>query len=172
MEFTGYSLVNVENVELEKFVELPNPIKLSNGDDVHGVKSGDVFSDGSRLLPVMRDDNSPGEWYKRIREEREVLPDKVIITVIYSEEPDIEEERRHMIVTPLQGRISLLNSHLLTNVLSFINGPLSDENTKIAWEYATEWQRNSSMINIIAKELGLSDTQIDDLFRLAKTINV
>lgn len=169
MGLVGYSLVSADNVELQTFNSLPNPIRLPNGDDVHGATSGTVFSDGSRLLPVMRDDNSPGQWYKRLREERQVNASEVVVTVIYSDAPDIDDERAHMVCTPFQGRVALANAGMLAQVQTAVDA--ADDTTKLAWEYATEWRRLSPMITALASALSLSDTQVDDLFRSAMQIS-
>jgi len=168
MEQTGYSLVSADNIELQKFNSLPNFIKLTNGDDVYGATGGTTFSDGSRLIPVMRDDNPPGKWYKRLREDRQVYPDQVVVTVVYSDEPDIADERAHMIVTPFQGRMALIDAGLMAQVQAAVDA--ADEKTKTAWEYAVEWKRMSPMIEALSSALGMSETQVDDLFRAAQSI--
>lgn len=40
----------------------------------------------------------------------------------------------------------------------------------IAWEYATEVRRDSPMVQAMAQQLGLTDEQVDDLFRQASAI--
>lgn len=39
------------------------------------------------------------------------------------------------------------------------------------WEYATEVRRNSPLINSLGPSLGLTSSQIDDLFRQAAALN-
>jgi hypothetical protein len=51
-----------------------------------------------------------------------------------------------------------------------IADPAVDANTKIAWEYAIEWKRNSPMITNLMAALSISDTQADDLFKAAAQI--
>ena len=167
---TGFSLVSAENEELQQFSGLPAFVKLSNGDDVHGLSSGETFSDYSRLIPIVYEDNPPGKWYKRLRLERQVFPDQVVVKTIYSDEPDLDDERAQMIVTPFQGRVALSNANLLTQVEALIADPAVDANTKIAWEYAIEWKRNSPMITNLMAALSISDTQADDLFKAAAQI--
>ena len=76
--------------------------------------------------------------------------------------------REQAICTPFQGRVALSNAGLLTQVQTAINA--ADEKTKLAWEYATEWRRNSPMITELGAALSLSDQQIDDLFKSAAQI--
>lgn len=40
----------------------------------------------------------------------------------------------------------------------------------VAWEYATEVRRDSPMVQAMAQQLGLTDEQVDDLFRQASQI--
>ena len=41
----------------------------------------------------------------------------------------------------------------------------------IAWEYATEVRRDSPMVQAMAQQLGLTDEQVDQLFRQAAAIS-
>ena len=71
-------------------------------------------------------------------------------------------------VTPRQARLALLNAGLLTQVEAAIAaGNAAD---KITWEYALEIRRTDSMIINIGAALGLTEAQIDDLFRTAATL--
>ena len=168
MEQIGYSLVSADNIELKLFSDLPNPVRVSNGDVVYGADAGATFSDGTRLLPVMRDDNPPGEWYQKLRDVREVQSDQVLVTIIYADQPDFNAMRATMTVTPFQGRVALADANLLSQVQTAISA--ADQKTQLAWEYATEWRRNSPMIVTLAGALNLSDTQVDDLFRAAAQV--
>jgi hypothetical protein len=76
--------------------------------------------------------------------------------------------RQSTFCTPFQGRMALAESNLLTQVEAAINS--ADQKTKVAWEYALEWKRTSPMIETLATALGLSEIQVDDLFRTAKQI--
>lgn len=73
-------------------------------------------------------------------------------------------------VSPRQARLALLSIGKLSDVeqaLASIPGP-QGEAARIDWEYATEVQRNSPLIDALAPALGLSSEQIDDLFRMAE----
>lgn len=80
----------------------------------------------------------------------------------------LQQWRRTTSCTPFQGRIALSDAGLLANVDVAINS--ADEKTKIAWEYALVWERTSPMIETLAGALGLTDVQVDDLFRAAQQI--
>lgn len=79
-----------------------------------------------------------------------------------------EQWRQSAVVTPFQGRMALADAGLLANVLTAIES--ADEKTKVAWEYALEWKRNSPMIATLMAALNISDSQADDLFKAASQI--
>jgi hypothetical protein len=45
-----------------------------------------------------------------------------------------------------------------------------DADTQNAWEYAVEIRRDDALIGRAAAEMGKSDAEVDDLFRLAATL--
>jgi hypothetical protein len=74
-------------------------------------------------------------------------------------------------VTARQARLALLGAGLLDNVegaLAAIPDPLSRRAAQIEWEYALEIRRDSPLIAALAPLLGLTDEQVDDLFRAAE----
>ena len=74
-------------------------------------------------------------------------------------------------VTMRQARLALLDLELLSSIDEAINTMQEPDKTKakIEWEYAAVVERNSDWVSDLGQQLGLSDTQIDDLFRLAAT---
>jgi hypothetical protein len=79
-----------------------------------------------------------------------------------------EQWRQQTSCTPFQGRIALSDANLLANAEAAVNA--ADEKTKTAWEYALVWQRSSPMIAALGSALGMTDEQIDDLFKAAQQI--
>ena len=79
-----------------------------------------------------------------------------------------EQWRQSASCTPFQGRMALADAGLLSNVEAAITA--ADEKTKVAWEYALEWKRNSPMIATLMAALNISDSQADDLFKAASQI--
>jgi len=73
--------------------------------------------------------------------------------------------------SPFQGRVALANAGLLDQVEKIIGDALTPQETKIAWEYALTWNRISPMVSNLSTELGLTDEQIDELFRSAQEIS-
>ena len=67
-----------------------------------------------------------------------------------------------------QARRALLAAGLLTAVEAAVAAASQD--IQITWEYAPNIVRNSPFIAAMAPALGLTDAQIDDLFRAAAAI--
>ena len=71
-------------------------------------------------------------------------------------------------VTPLQIRRALRQLGMYDSVAAYIETQSDD--VKDAWEYAITIYRNDSMIISAGEALGVTDDDIDDLFRLASTL--
>jgi len=71
-------------------------------------------------------------------------------------------------VTPFQAKAALLNAGLLDAVLAAIAA--APRITQLAWAEATEFRRTSPTVLMLAGSLGLTSTQLDDLFKAAKEI--
>ena len=70
------------------------------------------------------------------------------------------------VVTPRQIRLALLDAGLLDSIETAFNSleePLKSK-AKIEWEYATEIDKNSPLIQKLYPQLGLTEEQLDDLF--------
>ena len=65
-------------------------------------------------------------------------------------------------VTPRQVRLLLLSQNLLSQVEAIVAA--SDEATKIAWEYASEFRRDDPLLLALATQLQLTSQQVDDFF--------
>jgi hypothetical protein len=75
-------------------------------------------------------------------------------------------------VTMRQARLALLQAGLLSNVTSAINALPSPqkEAASIEWEYSQTVERNRGFVLLLGAALGLTETQLDDLFILASTL--
>lgn len=71
-------------------------------------------------------------------------------------------------VAPLQARIALLKISKLAQVEAII--AQADETTKLAWEYATEFTRQSPIVLGLAGAIGLDSDALDQLFIEASKI--
>ncbi len=73
-------------------------------------------------------------------------------------------------VSPYQARIALLNAGYLSAVEALMADTETDPAAKIAWEYATVWQRDSAFIATLGPALGLTSEQVDALFVAASQV--
>lgn len=85
-------------------------------------------------------------------------------------EADIFNWRQSASCSPFQGRMALADAGLLSQVDNIV--ALADEKTKVAWEYALEWKRQSPLIMTLASSLGLTEAQVDNLFIEAAKVTV
>jgi len=81
----------------------------------------------------------------------------------------LTEEREGMIVSAFQAYEALAQAGLLDTAEAAIAGAGATANR--AWNKAQNFERNSNLVAAIAGQLGLTDEQVDDLFRQAKTIS-
>lgn len=82
----------------------------------------------------------------------------------------LELERDGMNVSAFQAKAALMQSGYYDQIKSYMNDPGTDAVTKLAWDEATEFRRRSPTVASLASLLSLSETDIDNLFRLAATI--
>jgi len=73
------------------------------------------------------------------------------------------------VVSRAQGRTALHRFGVLATVEALVYAAEADPETRIAYE-AGEWHRNSPMLLTLAAGLGLTEEQVDDLFRMASEI--
>ena len=74
------------------------------------------------------------------------------------------------LVSSFQARAALYQMGLLDDVEALMASPSADPLAKLAWSNATEFRRNSPTVESMKPLLGLTDAQLDDLFRFASTI--
>lgn len=80
----------------------------------------------------------------------------------------LAEERAGMVVSRFQARAAMLQADLLAAVEAAVAA--ADPMTQLAWSDATEWRRTSPTIATLGAALGLTEAQLDDLFRAAALI--
>ena len=68
-------------------------------------------------------------------------------------------------VTPLQARRALLAAGKLDAVNAAVAA--GDQETRLAWEFSASVERNSQFVAALAAAIGLSDAEVDNLFRAA-----
>lgn len=75
--------------------------------------------------------------------------------------------RTETFVTMRQTRLALKDQNLLSTVQSNISQ--MPEDAQIEWEYAAQVDRQSALVATLGSALGLDNTALDDLFKLAMT---
>lgn len=80
----------------------------------------------------------------------------------------IEQERAKMVVSRFQARAALFNAGLLASVEAAVAE--ASQFVQIAWADAQEFRRNSTTIATLKTAVGLTDAQLDQLFRDAALI--
>ena len=98
------------------------------------------------------------------QEERDITPDEVA-----QMQKDAEESKKQPIpdhITMRQARLVLLGIGKLAVVDAAINSLPEPHKSgaKITWEYSTEVQRKNGLVSQLASALGLTESQIDELF--------
>ena len=79
--------------------------------------------------------------------------------------------QRVLQVTAFQAREALRQAGLLDTVEAEMAKPDVDPKTKLAWEYAGDVKRYSTMTLDIATRLNLTDEQLDVLFLAASQVD-
>lgn len=75
-------------------------------------------------------------------------------------------------VTMRQARLALLQNSMLTQVNTAVaNMPgAAGDAARIEWEFSSTVERNHPLVQSVTGALGLTESQLDDLFRLAATL--
>ncbi len=82
--------------------------------------------------------------------------------------PDIPQEPVPERVTPRQIRLALNQLQLRQTVEQAVSSGSQD--LKDWWEYALDIERNNALVIGMAGQIGITQQQLDDLFRLASTL--
>lgn len=78
-------------------------------------------------------------------------------------------------VSRAQGKAALIQAGLWSAVVAYVDAmtdPTEKALAEVALNDTTEWLRTSPFLNQAAITLGLTETQLDDLFRTAATIQL
>lgn len=78
-------------------------------------------------------------------------------------------------VTRAQGKAALIQTGLYAGVVGYvesISDPVEKALAEVALNDTQEWSRTSPFLNAAAGAVGLSQTAMDDLFRLAASIQL
>jgi hypothetical protein len=80
----------------------------------------------------------------------------------------LNQWRKSVSVSPLQIRRALRAVGLLDEINAFVES--SSVEVREAWEYAIQIDRTNEMLLDASSAMGMSDLEVDDLFRLALTL--
>lgn len=87
---------------------------------------------------------------------------------VYSAAELLERERADMVCSRFQAKAALAAAGLLSASEAAVAA--ADSTAQLAWAEAIEFRRNSPTIAALAAAVGLTDSEIDDLFRAAMQI--
>jgi hypothetical protein len=74
-------------------------------------------------------------------------------------------------VTRFQALAVLAAGGYLDTVRTYINTLDQNNVQRLAWENAADWERTSPTLNALATMLGLTETEVDDLFVAASQVS-
>jgi hypothetical protein len=74
-------------------------------------------------------------------------------------------------VTRFQALAVLAAGGYLDTVRTYINTLDQNNVQRLAWENAADWERTSPTLNALATMLGLTDTEVDELFVAAAKVS-
>ena len=74
-------------------------------------------------------------------------------------------------VTRFQALATLSAAGHLPTIRTYIATLDQNNVQRLAWENATDWERSSPTLNALATMLGLTDTEVDDLFIAAAQVS-
>ncbi|EAP75752.1 hypothetical protein [Roseovarius nubinhibens] len=79
-------------------------------------------------------------------------------------------ERAGMVVSRFQAKAAMLEAGILEKVEAIVEQ--GDQVFRLAWSEATEFRRTSAAINSLGEASGLTQEDLDELFRAAAKIEV
>jgi len=120
--------------------------------------------DGVTMTVGLRADNSSAEVAIE-----QLLEARAPLSAEQQAAAGLASERASMVASGFQVRAALLSLGLLAKIEAAVASS-GDPFIQLAWERAVEFRRDSPAIAALAPGMGLTDTQMDDLFRLAMSI--
>lgn len=75
-------------------------------------------------------------------------------------------------ITNRQCKLALLSINKYQAVIDFIESLPEPQKTqaKIEWDFANDIERDNPLFNVVVDGIGLTSSEVDDLFSLAKTL--
>ena len=170
MQTIGYALIELTSGSIVQSFDLSLPIRVDLENSVSFISEvGQVIPDAgapTHILVEKVSEPSPGYDYTPAGSSEAYDGSKVIVTRMWVAPPPYIPEA----VTPSQARMALLQAGLLDDLTAIMSNPETPQAAKITWEYATVWMRDSAFIISLGQVLGLTETDIDNLFITASKI--
>ena len=82
----------------------------------------------------------------------------------------LNNKRKEMVCSNYQARVVLYQVGMIDTIEQIMNSSGVDPLAKYAWEYATEFKRDSPFVLSIGSGIGLTDNQLDQLFEQARSV--
>lgn len=176
MIFVGYCLVDPKGQIVQTFpifpIENGRPV-LSASYEINGASvtimspvPGETLPGGFRLIEKFLDDGGyPSEFHSFADSAPVLTGDRVVVTRKYSDTPDIVPP----VVTMAQCRLALsqIGRHAEADAMVMAS---DNERLKILWQFSKDVRRDAPELLFMAKAMSLTESQVDDLFRLAKSL--
>lgn len=124
-------------------------LKVYIGEQKHTAGSPIPSNSTDKSPPVLND----GEYA--------VFTDGEWVTTTELPQPIPEPIQVPQSITPLQAKLQLLEMELLDEVEAMV---ATDRKISLYWEYALEIRRDHATLLAMATALGLSDSQVDEMF--------
>ena len=165
MSLVGYSLVAPDGSIVKMWPLLPQRLDLPGPVIVHAPAIGPQ-PNSYRLVECREANPDPGDGSvpSQVSDVYDDVADRVTRTTTWT--LPVPQE-----VTLFQARATLRSASLFDAADAAVTA-LGDQNATDAWTRASVVLRNSALVNQLGTQLGLTDPEIDDLFRQAETIEV
>ena len=165
MSLVGYSLVAPDGSIMKTWPAVPQRLDLPGLVIVHAPALGPQPG-GHRLVECHEANPDPGDGSVAVSygEVYDEVADRVTRTSVWR--LPVPQQ-----VTIFQARAALRAAELFTAAEAAITALQNVEATD-AWARASVVTRTSALVNSLGPQLGLTDQQIDDLFRAAAVIEV
>jgi hypothetical protein len=148
---------------------------MRNGPSFPDVKGLNIIWWDASRWPIEHPDDYP-LFYGTCDDDADIESPGVMMVITeetYNELYEMElRNRLPSIASPLQIRLALIKLGMLDTIQSFISNLEEPAKTIIytEWEYATEINKHSNSIQSLASRLGLTSSDIDDIFTIASNI--
>jgi len=138
-------------------------IQLIKDNKPFAIASNQAFADlyiseGAEICPILYNGNFTNpfwngtNWIESATPEEIAEANKLIVPSI---------------ITARQLRLQLVLNGFNLNTIDFIIDSLLEPNksiAKVSWEYATTFEREHQMLELIAQQLGITETELDTIF--------